>query len=33
MVRKVVEHIENGKIAETWLQYSEQQAMDDLTSS
>jgi ketosteroid isomerase-like protein len=25
----VVMHIENGKITETWLQFSEQQAMDE----
>lgn len=29
----VVMHIENGKIAETWLQFSEQQAMDEMASS
>jgi ketosteroid isomerase-like protein len=26
----VVLHIKDGKVAETWLQFSEQQAMDDM---
>jgi uncharacterized protein len=29
----VVLHIRNGKIAETWLHFSEQQAMDEMASS
>jgi ketosteroid isomerase-like protein len=29
----VVMHIEGGKIAEVWLQFSDQQAMDELASS
>jgi ketosteroid isomerase-like protein len=29
----VVLHIRDGKIAEAWLQFSEQQAMDQLASS
>jgi uncharacterized protein len=29
----VVLHIEGGKIKETWLQFSEQQAMDEMASS
>jgi hypothetical protein len=29
----VVEHIENGKMAETWLHFSEQQAMDEMAAS
>jgi hypothetical protein len=26
-------HIKDGKIAEVWLQFSEQQAMDEMASS
>jgi hypothetical protein len=26
-------HIQDGKIAEVWLQFSEQQAMDEMASS
>ena len=29
----VVMHIDGGKITETWLQFSDQQAMDEMTSS
>ena len=29
----VVMHIEGGKVAEVWLQFSDQQAMDEFTSS
>jgi ketosteroid isomerase-like protein len=29
----VVMHIKGGKIAETWLQFSDQQAMDEMASS
>jgi ketosteroid isomerase-like protein len=29
----VVLHIRDGKVAETWLQFSEQQAMDEMASS
>jgi ketosteroid isomerase-like protein len=29
----VVMHIKDGKIAEVWLQFSEQQAMDEMASS
>lgn len=29
----VVMHIKDGKIAETWLQFSDQQAMDEMVSS
>jgi ketosteroid isomerase-like protein len=29
----VVLHIEGGKVKETWLQFSEQQAMDEMASS
>ena len=29
----VVLHIKGGKIAEAWLQFSDQQAMDELASS
>jgi hypothetical protein len=29
----VVMHIQGGKIAEVWLQFSDQQAMDELASS
>jgi ketosteroid isomerase-like protein len=29
----VVMHIKGGKITETWLQFSEQQAMDEMTTS
>ena len=29
----VVMHIEGGKIAEVWLQFSDQQAMDEMASS
>jgi hypothetical protein len=29
----VVSHIRNGKIAEVWLHFSDQQAMDELASS
>lgn len=29
----VVLHIKNGKVAETWLQFSEQQTMDEMASS
>jgi ketosteroid isomerase-like protein len=29
----VVSHVRNGKVTETWLQFSEQQAMDELASS
>jgi uncharacterized protein len=29
----VVLHIQDGKIAEVWLQFSEQQAMDEMASS
>jgi hypothetical protein len=29
----VVMHIKDGKITETWLQFSEQQAMDEMTSA
>ena len=29
----VVMHIEGGKIAEVWLQFSDQQAMDEFASS
>jgi ketosteroid isomerase-like protein len=29
----VVMHIKDGKIAETWLQFSDQQGMDELASS
>lgn len=28
----VVMHIKDGKITETWLQFSEQQAMDEMSS-
>lgn len=28
----VVIHIKDGKITETWLQFSEQQAMDEMSS-
>ena len=29
----VVMHIRDGKIAEVWLQFSDQQAMDEMASS
>jgi hypothetical protein len=29
----VVMHVKGGKITETWLQFSEQQAMDEMTPS
>lgn len=29
----VVMHIENGKVVETWLQFSDQQAMDEMASA
>jgi ketosteroid isomerase-like protein len=29
----VVMHIKGGKIAEVWLQFSDQQAMDEMASS
>lgn len=29
----VVMHVKDGKIAETWLQFSDQQAMDEMASS
>lgn len=29
----VVMHIKDGKVTETWLQFSEQQAMDEMVSS
>jgi hypothetical protein len=29
----VVMHIEGGKVAEVWLHFSDQQAMDELASS
>ena len=29
----VVMHIKNGKIAEVWLQFSDQQGMDEMASS
>ncbi len=32
-VRVVVMHIDGGKISEVWLQFSDQQAMDEMASS